>query len=235
MQLNHRRASISQGRNDSACQRSYSFYQIRPAERILHWRTERCQQRIQPPYVMSFHRHDLFFQLLHASAIPLPSNQSSKSFLNIPADNWGHFESEEPTDLPFPSNEGVSSLMTEECDRLESLLVNKSNGQSRSATTNTSLIMPSVTNFVNQLDDMLGITLEVSLSTSKQPAAPMRPINPTTRARTKGFFSAFAKAKSRILYLVLYPSVGANHPKRVCSYGGQRRPPDRIGVSPMSQ
>jgi hypothetical protein len=110
-----------------------------------------------------------------------------KAFLNIPADNWGHFESEEPTDLPFPSNEGVSSLMTEECDRLESLLVNKSNGQSRPATTNISLIMPSVTNFVNQLDDMLGITLEVSLSTSKQPAVPMRPINPTTRARTKGF------------------------------------------------
>jgi len=72
-------------------------------------------------------------------------------------------------------------LFHEECNRLESLITNQSN---RRSTMNTALTKCDVTNFSESINvnDMLGITLEATSSTSKQSMVAMKPINPATRA-----------------------------------------------------
>ena len=75
-------------------------------------------------------------------------------------------------------------FLHEECNRLETLIANQSKRWNRSATINTILVMPDVTNFSEStsVNDMLGITLEASSPTSKQSMVAMKPINPATRA-----------------------------------------------------
>lgn len=111
-------------------------------------------------------------------------------------------------------------LLHEECDRLESLITDQSNRRSRSVITNAVLIMANVTNFSEStsVNDMLGIALEASSSVSKQSIVAIKPISPATRAWTNGSFSAFVKAGTSTLRLVLYPSVGPSLPTRIHAF-----------------
>ena len=109
-------------------------------------------------------------------------------------------------------------LLREECNGLECLITDQSKRRKRSVTTSTAI--PSVTNFSEStsVNDMLGMTLEASSSVSKQSIVAMKPISPATRAWTKGSFSAFVKAGTRTLRLVLYPSVGPSLPTRMHAF-----------------
>jgi len=73
-------------------------------------------------------------------------------------------------------------LFHEERNRLESLITNQSN--CHSVTIRTALTKRNVTDFSEStsVNDMLGITLEATSSTSKQSTVAMKPINPATRA-----------------------------------------------------
>ena len=72
----------------------------------------------------------------------------------------------------------------EESDRFESLIANQSERQNRSVKAITTLIVPDATDFSvsTSVNDILGMTLEASSSTSKQSMVAMKPISPATRA-----------------------------------------------------
>ena len=159
MQFSGRRTDLhSQRRESPPRQRSRcacsSIHQIRLAGYILSRRTERCQQLTRLP--------DSFW---------------------LPRESISHPEWRWVT-VTDHCNGVFLQPLHEESDRFESLIANQSERQNRSVKAITAPIVPDATNFSvsTSVNDILGMTLEASSSTSKQSMVAMKPISPATRA-----------------------------------------------------